>query len=258
MTAGCIVSEIKTESHYIPFKCVQCGVSGFVERTQRPRIRCSIKCNNKATAEKTKAETAKRRQAKIDQIKAKTEKTCTECGEIKPVSSFCKDKKKLDGLHNECKECRSERNKEWASKNLAMLRESAAKRRRRPESRVKILAVKKQYRVKNKYNPKHILYSRIQSWMNNHFNKSVPSKKWAKILGYTPEELKAHIEKQFTKGMSWERKSEIHLDHIVPVSSFNITSIDHPDFHACYGLHNLRPMWAKDNMSKGKKILFLL
>lgn len=258
MTADGIVSEFETTDHYLPFKCVQCGLEGFVEPTRRKRIYCGTKCNDMAFADRRKAETAQRRQAKIDQLKARTEKACTKCGEIKPVSAFSNDKSKLDGLHNECKECRTARNKEWASKNLPRLRELGANRRRRPDARVKILDGKKQYRVKNKYNPKHILYSRIQSWMNLHFKTSVPSKKWAKILGYTPDELKAHLEKQFTKGMSWERKSEIHVDHILPVSSFNITSIDHPDFHACYGLQNLRPMWAKDNMSKGKKILFLL
>lgn len=80
------------------------------------------------------------------------------------------------------------------------------------------------------------------------------------ILGYSRHELVAHIERQFTKGMSWEKvlSGEIHIDHIIPVSSFACTSVNDPDFKACWSLGNLRPMWAKDNLSKQDKILTLL
>lgn len=80
------------------------------------------------------------------------------------------------------------------------------------------------------------------------------------ILGYARQELVAHIERQFTKGMSWERllAGEIHIDHIIPVSHFRCSSINEPGFKACWALSNLRPMWAKDNLSKQDKILTLL
>lgn len=80
------------------------------------------------------------------------------------------------------------------------------------------------------------------------------------ILGYTREELLTHIERQFTKGMSWEKllSGEIHIDHIIPVSHFKCASVHDPEFKACWSLGNLRPMWAKDNLSKQDKILTLL
>lgn len=80
------------------------------------------------------------------------------------------------------------------------------------------------------------------------------------IVGYTKGELKRHIERQFTKGMSWDKmmKGMIEIDHIIPVSSFNITSYDDPLIKVCWGLANLRPMWSKDNRSKGKKLVTLL
>ena len=80
------------------------------------------------------------------------------------------------------------------------------------------------------------------------------------LLGYTMLELRAHIERQFSQGMSWDAlaRGEIEIDHIIPVSSFRISSADHPDFSACWGLPNLRPMWKSDNRAKSAKVLTLL
>ena len=73
------------------------------------------------------------------------------------------------------------------------------------------------------------------------------------LLGYTKAELMTHLESQFTDGMSWENRSEWHIDHIRPVSSFDFDSTDHPDFKECWALDNLQPLWAADNMSKATK-----
>lgn len=80
------------------------------------------------------------------------------------------------------------------------------------------------------------------------------------LLGYTAQELVAHIERQFTKGMSWDAvaRGDIEIDHILPVSSFVITSYEAPEFRACWGLANLRPMWTEENRAKGGKVLTLL
>jgi hypothetical protein len=72
------------------------------------------------------------------------------------------------------------------------------------------------------------------------------------ILGCSWEELKTHIENQFTEGMSWENRSEWHIDHIIPLASATteeeLIKLNH---HT-----NLQPLWAKDNLSKGAKILW--
>lgn len=76
-------------------------------------------------------------------------------------------------------------------------------------------------------------------------------------LGYTLKALKDHLEKQFTRGMSWDRfkAGEIHIDHITPKSLFNISDDD--EYRACWCLSNLRPMWAKDNIVKGARQVHL-
>ena len=114
------------------------------------------------------------------------------------------------------------------------------------------------HKWKYKYVARYNLYHRIKRWMHKHLGNSLPSREWSQYLGYTTEELKQHLERQFKKGMNWENKGEWHIDHIVPVSSFNIESIDSPEFRACFGLANLRPIWADDNMIKGDRCIYLI
>lgn len=82
-------------------------------------------------------------------------------------------------------------------------------------------------------------------------------KLWA-LLGYSPDDLRQHLERQFTKGMTWDRflAAEIHIDHIVPVSSFDLDSED--DVRACYCLSNLRPLWAGENLAKSARMELLV
>lgn len=71
-----------------------------------------------------------------------------------------------------------------------------------------------------------------------------------RYLTYSIEDLHSHIESQFKDGMSWDNRSEWHIDHIIPVSHFNYDSPYHPEFVFCWSLFNMRPLWASDNMSK--------
>jgi len=103
------------------------------------------------------------------------------------------------------------------------------------------------------------LKGKIDSRMSNAIWKALKGnkkgRKWESLVGYTVDQLKQHIQKQFTKGMNWTRfkKGEIHIHHDVPKSYFNCTSTDDPLFKECWVLHNLKPLWAKDNISKGDR-----
>lgn len=81
---------------------------------------------------------------------------------------------------------------------------------------------------------------------------------WQQIVGYTSADLKAHLERQFAKGMTWDNYGDWHVDHIVPVSSFVFSSPEDADFKACWALTNLRPMWAAENVRKSDKRLHLI
>jgi hypothetical protein len=81
---------------------------------------------------------------------------------------------------------------------------------------------------------------------------------WETILGYSAIELRTHLERQFLPGMRWDNYGEWHVDHILPVASFNFETADDSDFRACWALTNLRPMWAADNIRKSDKRLYLI
>lgn len=78
---------------------------------------------------------------------------------------------------------------------------------------------------------------------------------WESLVGYTREDLMRHLERQFVRGMTWENHGlgdgKWHIDHIVPVVAFSFETAEDPEFQACWGLVNLRPLWSGDNIRKG-------
>ena len=70
-----------------------------------------------------------------------------------------------------------------------------------------------------------------------------------KYIGCTAPELKQYLENQFRDGMSWNNYGEWHIDHIRPVSSFDLT--EEEDQMKCFHYTNLQPLWAKENLEKG-------
>lgn len=69
------------------------------------------------------------------------------------------------------------------------------------------------------------------------------------MLGYTRDQFVAHIESQFTPGMSWG--PEMHIDHLVPVSAFFAHGITDP--RIVNALCNLRPLTAAANRAKSDR-----
>lgn len=70
-------------------------------------------------------------------------------------------------------------------------------------------------------------------------------------LGCSIEELRQHLEAQFKPGMAWENYGKWHIDHIKPLSQFDLTNPDQVKI-ACH-YTNLQPLWAKENLSKGNR-----
>jgi hypothetical protein len=75
------------------------------------------------------------------------------------------------------------------------------------------------------------------------------------ILKYTPEELINHLEKQFTDDMTWDNYGIWHVDHKLPITSFDIQEMGDDEFMRCWSLNNLQPMWGEENIRKSNKVL---
>ena len=84
-------------------------------------------------------------------------------------------------------------------------------------------------------------------------SKEMPTSEY---IGCTTDDLRSHIEQQFQIGMTWDNYGEWHIDHIVPVMA--IHNGQPPDISViAERLHytNTQPLWARDNLSKGNRIV---
>lgn len=72
----------------------------------------------------------------------------------------------------------------------------------------------------------------------------------AKYLGCSKDEFIAHIESQFREGMSWDNRSEWHIDHLIPLSTAKTSE----EIKLLWHYTNLQPLWSHENLSKGKRI----
>lgn len=71
-------------------------------------------------------------------------------------------------------------------------------------------------------------------------------------LGCSIDELKIYLEALFDKGMTWGNYGKWHVDHILPLSSFDLTDREQL-LEACH-YTNLQPLWAEDNIRKKDKL----
>lgn len=74
-------------------------------------------------------------------------------------------------------------------------------------------------------------------------------------LGCTVTEARAHLEKLFSPGMTWDNYGYRgwHIDHIIPLASFDL--MDEQQRHKAFHYTNLQPLWARDNHVKGRRLL---
>jgi hypothetical protein len=82
--------------------------------------------------------------------------------------------------------------------------------------------------------------------------KGCKSAQTMELLGCSIEEVKSHLESQFTEGMTWDNHGEWHIDHIIPCASFDLT--DPEQQKKCFHYTNLQPLWASENISKGARL----
>jgi len=72
-------------------------------------------------------------------------------------------------------------------------------------------------------------------------------------LGCSVQQLRQYLESKFQSGMTWDNQGRYgwHIDHIKPLSSFNLT--DKEDLKRACHYTNLQPLWAEDNLRKSNK-----
>ena len=110
------------------------------------------------------------------------------------------------------------------------------------------------YNRRNKYDivfkMMNVLRARVRASIKN--NGGIKSFKTIKLIGCSVSKCMKHLEKQFTKGMSWANYGKWHVDHIKPCASFDLRKVS--EQLKCFNYKNLQPMWAVDNLRKGSKV----
>jgi len=206
-------------------------------------------------------------------------KICSCCKENKGLSEFGRDKGRKDGLYVYCKQCSKIKRKRLRDNNIDAIRKrdreyqkvwgknnQNKKKKYFQNWRNKNLEKDRQ-RVKDwqKQNPnyfKNYANSRYKNDISYRIANRLRGRLWdalrggshkmgsaVKDLGCSLKELIVHLEQQFQAGMTWDNYGKWHIDHVIPLSSFNLENRDEL-LKAC-NYTNLQPLWAAENISKG-------
>lgn len=168
-------------------------------------------------------------------------KECNKCGVHKSISEFS-IKKSNDKYNGICKKCVKKRHLEYQKKYSKEIKNYQK-------------TYQKEYRKNPQVKMKKILRNRIRNVV-----LGMPGKTALENLGCSVEYLVKRFESMFypnpeTKEMmTWENygRHGWHVDHIIPLSAFDLTRKDHV-LYACH-YTNLQPLWAKDNLQKHDSI----
>lgn len=199
---------------------------------------------------------------------------CTKCNIEKLFSEFHKDSRNSSKFRKQCKLCMNKSSREYKRKNKEKIHKKNKEyfEKNRELNKIKC----REYKIKNpswfknwqkkneskrkkylkKYNQKSLirvknsLRSRINYLMNNEENINPRT---LDLLGCKYDFLISHLESKFTTGMSWENYGYYgwHIDHIIPLSSAKTVE----ELKSLYHYSNLQPLWSRDNLSKGNKII---
>ena len=240
--------------------------------------KCRTKENKKWWKNNKEKEKEYRKKRKNEEKIEVDNKVCARCGKIKNIDEFYKDDASKDNRRVSCKECVLKSNKRYRKINKEKI--IKIKKRYAVKNKDKLTAKKKIYYEKNKDkilayakkwrkdNREHLneyftnlkkinIHRRISVNLRSRVNKAVKNnyKTGSAIrdLGCSINELKEYLESRFQAGMTWDNYGEWHIDHIVPLASFNLENRE--QLIKAYHYTNLQPLWARDNLSKGAKII---
>jgi len=114
----------------------------------------------------------------------------------------------------------------------------------------KNITAKEKERRKNDIN--YRISCNLRSRLNSALKNNQKSGSAVRDLGCTIAELKTWLEQQFQPGMTWENYGEWEIDHILPLSKFDLG--DRKQLLKVCNWFNLQPLWAEDNIKKGNKV----
>ena len=218
--------------------------------------------------------------------------TCIRCKKSKPLHLFYRNNKMKNGYINVCKECGKKEAKKWRDKNKEKVESYIKKYRNKNIEKTKqdqhnwrknnvektreylkkymskpdYKSKKKKYRETHKEQIKenrkqYRLNNKVSLYLRSRLSKILKTKRinkqnsTMKYIGCSTNELKRHLEKQFTEGMSWDNYGKWHIDHIIPFNYYTkeCGGLTEENLYKVMNYKNLQPLWAIDNLLKNGK-----
>jgi len=156
-------------------------------------------------------------------------KKCSKCYKTLPTSEFGANSTTYDGFQTWCRTCRNQVHVDRRKKDLA-------------------------HRIQ------HHFHTRMTEQLGR-CPGGVPENLWANMetyLGYTFRELKHALNSELRAREGIGLKEGLihrgyHIDHIRPLASFVIVSVNDPTFRECWAISNLKAIPSADNLAKGSR-----
>ena len=212
------------------------------------------------------------------------EKKCSKCGETKALLEFGKCNRVKSGLRSWCKICHKEDTRRWKAEHPDRVRElrkywkaeveNPEKRRERARNAYaknpergraysrkwyaanldKARGIVRLSSAKIRSTPKGRLSFNVRRLVWGALKGKKAGRDWESLVGFTVDQLKRHLEKQFKPGMTWENYGTLwEIDHKIPTAAFNFEIPEDLDFKRCWSLKNLQPLEVQRNRMKSNK-----
>lgn len=192
-------------------------------------------------------------------------KRCSKCQNEQELTAFAKKRASSDGYKSHCKVCDKTLREENKERDRLLKHEWYLRNKERHQQTCKQYDVlhheemkewKRNYKLayeKQRY--KKDLFHRLKCILRSRLYQALKEEQKTgsavSDLGCSIKEFKKYLESQFRLGMTWDNQGDWHIDHVRPLSSFNLSNPDEVK-QACH-YSNLQPLWAEENLQKSDK-----
>ena len=202
-------------------------------------------------------------------MKICSNKNCLFATQPQSLNNFSKDRRTVLGLQPKCKLCNKQYRKTHQKqiveyqeryRKISKLATKEKAKQYYAENKERILIQHKQYhKQKRKEDINFRIIENIRSRLNQAIKNDQKSGSAVADLMMSISDFKIYLEERFYLNpetgemMTWNNYGMFgwHIDHIIPLSSFDLTN--RLEFLKAVHYSNLRPMWAKQNISDGDR-----
>jgi hypothetical protein len=208
----------------------------------------------------------------IDFHKGKPSRPCKSCRKLEAAVYYTENKTAILARNAAWEESNPEKraasHKRWLEKNAKREKERHAAEYQRKKEHFKLRNAKRyadnpknsqsesyaSHKRRLARDPAYKLRNLITKYIGRVLKGKKGGRKTKELVGYDISELRTHLERLFSPGMTWKNHGRVwEIDHIKPVSSFDFN--DEKQVAICWSLKNLRPLEKQLNRAKGARIV---